>query len=313
MLPNLRVILVAVIATCAAVLALSAGMVGTRDPGKNLAGVPEMSRTLMRQAIVEEPEWQQFQLLAYSRRADELLRLRDLPVTPVRAVVEYAEHAQAKAAESASAAAATAAAPVTVPPVESAVASAPAISSAPIASPTVETPPAVADAPVVAPPADAPPSPVVAAAPVASPPADTPSSPAAADTPVAPPAIAAPADTPQAPAANPAPIETPVAAAATATPTPARAAASGDTQVANVQSGSRETTDADATARPKPNAKPRHAAKTAHPRHKAKSQAARPPRSVAPAATTGFPVDVPNSRSSNTQFGSRLTNGSNTR
>ena len=64
MLPKLRIILVAVLATCAAVLALSAGVVGARDPGADLAGVPEVSRTLMRQAIVAEPDRQQFQLLA---------------------------------------------------------------------------------------------------------------------------------------------------------------------------------------------------------------------------------------------------------
>ena len=91
MLPKLRIILAAVFATCAAVLALSAGMLGTRPRATNSAGVPEISRTLVRQAIVAEPDRQQFRLLAYSRRADELLRLRDLPVTPARAVVDYAE------------------------------------------------------------------------------------------------------------------------------------------------------------------------------------------------------------------------------
>ena len=96
MLPKFRIIVVAMIATCAAVLALSASMLGSRDPVRHLSGVPDV--TLVREALIEEPESQQSQLLAYSRRADELMRLRDLPV---RAVVEYAEQAQARAAETA--------------------------------------------------------------------------------------------------------------------------------------------------------------------------------------------------------------------
>ena len=57
---------------------------------------PTSGRSLMQQAIVETPDWQHFQLLAYSRLADELLR--DLPAAPARAVVEFAEQAQADAA-----------------------------------------------------------------------------------------------------------------------------------------------------------------------------------------------------------------------
>jgi hypothetical protein len=163
MLPNLRVILAAMIATCVAVLALSAGMVGTRDPAKNLADLPDVSRALVRQAIVEEPEWQQFRLLAYSRRADELLRLRDLPATPVRAVVEYAEEAQARAAESGNAPAA----PLASLPTDSAAASAPSASEnnsvppvlalAPAATSCANAPPAADSASVAASPAYAPP------------------------------------------------------------------------------------------------------------------------------------------------------------
>src|SRR5262249_28103694 len=70
----------------------SATLLGIREPGGRVAGVPDVSRMLVRQAIVEQPE--NIETLAYARRADELVRLRDLPVTPVRAVAEYAERAQ---------------------------------------------------------------------------------------------------------------------------------------------------------------------------------------------------------------------------
>jgi hypothetical protein len=86
--------LAALFATSVTALATSAGLVGTGDPGKRVADVPELSRTLVQHAIVETPEWQHAPSLAYARRADELLRLRDLPTTPARAVVEYAERAR---------------------------------------------------------------------------------------------------------------------------------------------------------------------------------------------------------------------------
>ena len=91
--------LTALFATTMLALAASAGMFGSGVPGKRVADVPELSRALVRQAIVEEPDWQHFQLLAYSRRADELLRLRELSASPARAVVEYAEQAQGEVGE----------------------------------------------------------------------------------------------------------------------------------------------------------------------------------------------------------------------
>src|SRR5262249_44566319 len=67
-------------------------------------------------AIVEQPDREQIEMLAYTRRADELVRLRDLPATPVRAVVEYAERAQADAIGKPSDSGGGAAAPPPPPP-----------------------------------------------------------------------------------------------------------------------------------------------------------------------------------------------------
>lgn len=288
MLPNLRIILAAVFATCAAVLALSAGMLGARDPDDNLSGVPEISRALVRQAIVAEPD-RQFQLLAYSRRADELLRLRDLPVTPARAVVDYAEHAQARATETASATAE----PAATSPTESAAAApaaptatadapaAPAVDSAGSATPPTDAPATVAMAPVANLHGDtiaAPPVPAVTAAPVTPPPADTPP---------------APADAAAAPAPNDAPPET------AAPPAPALAA-SGDTRVAAVEpGGGSATAEMYGPDRPKTDAKPHHRAKVARPhppKAKKKVQVATGNTRPAPstASSTGAQVNQPN-------------------
>jgi hypothetical protein len=316
MLPKLRIILAAVLATCAAVLALSAGMLGTRDPGNDLSGVPEMSRTLVRQAIVAAPDWQQSQLLAYSRRADELLRLRDLPVTPARAVVDYAEHAQARAAETTSAPAAPAAPPTadsaTAP---AAAASEPApttVASIPAATPPTDAPPPamVAMASVATPhgdttaatpveqPASASPAPTMTTAPVTAPPADTAS--------VSLPAVTAPAHTAAIPAPTAAPAETPAAAPA----------ASDDTKVAAVGTGGSETAEMYGPPKPKADGKPRHRARIVHPHPpKAKKKTevgARAPVGNprgAPAPSTGFAANQPSNR--NNAFGGwRATNDS---
>jgi hypothetical protein len=262
MLPTLKVILATVIATCAAVLAISGGLIATRDPGEQLSGVPSMSRPLVRGAIVEETGWQNFRLLAYSRRADELQRLRDLPTAPARAVVEYAERAE-KALEAERAPAA---------PVPTIVATAPAAPPPASEPAAVVTPP---DAPA------APPAPTTVANAPAAAPMEAPAAPAATA------AITQPATAPK-----PAAVETPATAAVTAAPFTAPAAASGGTQVAAIQSGSGETAAVKGTenpidANPHPHVR-RHARRDTH-----KKTVRVAVTRLAPAAKTGFPVEVP--------------------
>ena len=261
MLPTLKVILATVIATCAAVLAISGGLIATRDPGEQLSGVPSMSRPLVRGAIVEETEWQSFRLLAYSRRADELQRLRDLPTAPARAVVEYAERAE-KALEAERAPAA---------PVPTIVATAPA-APPPASEPAVGPPhaPAALSAPTA-----------VANAPIAAP-VEAPTAPAATA------AITQPATAPK-----PAAVETSATAAVTAEPFTAPAAASGGAQVAAIQSGNAETAAVKGTENP-PDANPhphvkRHARRDTHKKTVRVAGTTR----LAPAAKTGFPVELP--------------------
>jgi hypothetical protein len=296
MLPKLRIILAAVFATCAAVLALSAGVLGPR-PGDDLVGVPEVSRTLMRQAIVAEPD-PQFQLLAYSRRADELLRLRDLPVTPARAVVDYAERAQARAAETANAPAAT-----------SPAGSLTAAASEPAPTAEASTPTPISDPPAVpatdraagaTPPTDAPPSVTVAMAPATNPRSETtaaipvvqPAGPPPVVT--APPGVTARAPADSAAAPDAAPAET----AAAPPPT------SSDTRVAAVEPGGSATAEMYGPEKPKTGGKTHRRAKVVHPhlpKAKKKPQVAAATPHPAPTPSTGTPVNQPNNR--NNGFG----------
>jgi hypothetical protein len=281
MLPKLRVTLTAALAACVMGLAAGAGWIGARDAEKQLADVPSVSQPLMQQAIVEDLEGQHLQLLAYTRRADELLRLRELSATPARAVVEYAERALAETADPTAAPAApeTAAAP----PAETAAAGAP--TAAPPASETAATEPsaAVASAP---PPFEPLPAPTPTAP---SPPAsETANQPAPSNV----------ASAPAASASAPSPDET-AAPPTTAEPAPAPAATSGDPQIANAQSGSGETaavaaperlddqSDGDAKAAQK------NAAQARKPKKKARVVARAVPARLPPAASTGFPVDLP--------------------
>lgn len=219
--------LAALFATSVAALATSAGLFGTDDPGKHVSDVPEVRRTLVQRAIVQPPEWRHFQSLAYSRRADELQRLRELPAAPARAVVEYAERAQAKAADGA-------------PPETSGASTHPATESI-----------AVASAPAGPPSGSAPASDAAAAATATI---------QTATQPLPPPDAEAPRPT------------------------------SGDTDLASVQSGTEAIETGNAPDQRKLIAEGRHGLKA---RVRRPPRIVAMPRSILPAARTGFPIDAP--------------------
>lgn len=264
MLPKLRVMLAALFATSMAALATSAGLVGTGDPGKRVADVPELSRSLVQHAIVEAPEWQHQPSLAYSRRADELLRLRDLPTSPARAVVDFAERGQPETTGSMPAAETSGAS--THPATDSI-----AVASAPAADARAAT--GSADAKTATPDASAvtatlqPATPVQPAAPVQ--PATL-----ASQLSDAPPSHAQPTDAP------------PSAAAPSDANVPQHAEDA--TQIAAIESGPEATENAKAPERKL----------TARGRVGLKARVRRPvrilvPRTIPPQARTGFPIAAP--------------------
>lgn len=274
------------VASAIAVVA-SATLLGIREPGGRVAGVPDVSRMLVRQAIVEQPE--NIESLAYARRADELVRLRDLPVTPVRAVAEYAERAQdnasGKPGDSADA-------PVATPPAQDtppAQASPPA--EAPVAEAAAPSPPsepaAVANLPATTQPA----ADAVAAT---APPAATQSETATKPDPVAPPPAATQTET----AAAPDPIApTSATPLANEPPATARDPRQSDPRLATPESGASEIAAPD---RPSVPATP----KTEHPKtaHKPSKRPhmTRLVRTMPPTAATGFAVSPQASQESRT-------------
>jgi len=256
------------VASAIAVVA-SATLLGIREPGGRVAGVPDVSRMLVRQAIVEQPE--NIETLAYARRADELVRLRDLPVTPVRAVAEYAERAQDNASGK---------------PGDSA--------DAPVATPPAQdTPPAQASPPAEAPVAEAAaPSPPSEPAAVANLPATTqPAADAVA-------ATAPPGATQTETAAAPDPIApTSATPLANEPPAPASDPRQSDPRLATPESGASEIAAPD---RPSVPATP----KTEHPKT-ARKPSKRPHmtrlvRTMPPTAATGFAVSPQASQESRT-------------
>jgi hypothetical protein len=272
MFPKLSIILTAVIAACVAVLSASVGLVGTGNSVKHAVAVPDIGHLLMQQAIMDAPEWQHFQSLAYARRADELLRLRDLPVAPARAVVEFAEQAQTDAV--------LAAPPFATEPADDVATKTAALqtdqarSAAALAGPITAEPSTGSDAPVAT---------IVASLQDGA--GETTGG-------IAPPQlsrVAMPRPNPKARAE-------------------ARrkklAAAGGHKQVANLDAGA----TAASTVAEKPSVgSSRRGTKVAEQPRKKKRHASRAPRQVAPEASTGFPIDVQQtngqSTSANTRFG----------
>jgi hypothetical protein len=272
MFPKLSIILTAVIAACVAVLSASVGLVGTGNSVKHAVAVPDIGHLLMQQAIMDAPEWQHFQSLAYARRADELLRLRDLPVAPARAVVEFAEQAQTDAV--------LAAPPFATEPADDVATKTAALqtdqarSAAALAGPITAEPSTGSDAPVAT---------IVASLQDGA--GETTGG-------IAPPKlsrVAMPRPNPKARAE-------------------ARrkklAAAGGHKQVANLDAGA----TAASTAAEKPSVgSSRRGTKVAEQPRKKKRHVSRAPRQVAPEASTGFPIDVQQtngqSTSANTRFG----------
>ena len=272
MFPKLSIILTAVIAACVAVVSASVGLVGTGNSVKHADAVPDIGHLLMQQAIMDAPEWQHFQSLAYARRADELLRLRDLPVAPARAVVEFAEQAQTDAV--------LAAPPFATEPADDVATKTAALqtdqarSAAALAGPITAEPSTGSDAPVAT---------IVASLQDGA--GETTGG-------IAPPKlsrVAMPRPNPKARAE-------------------ARrkklAAAGGHKQVANLDAGA----TAASTAAEKPSVgSSRRGTKVAEQPRKKKRHASRAPRQVAPEASTGFPIDVQQtngqSTSANARFG----------
>jgi len=272
MFPKLSIILTAVIAACVAVLSASVGLVGTGNSVKHAVAVPDIGHLLMQQAIMDAPEWQHFQSLAYARRADELLRLRDLPVAPARAVVEFAEQAQTDAV--------LAAPPFATEPADDVATKTAALqtdqarSAAALAGPITAEPSTGSDAPVAT---------IVASLQDGA--GETTGG-------IAPPQlsrVAMPRPNPKARAE-------------------ARrkklAAAGGHKQVANLDAGA----TAASTVAEKPSVgSSRRGTKVAEQPRKKKRHASRAPRQVAPEASTGFPIDVQQtngqSTSANARFG----------
>jgi hypothetical protein len=221
---------------------------------------------------MDAPEWQHFQSLAYARRADELLRLRDLPVAPARAVVEFAEQAQTDAV--------LAAPPFATEPADDVATKTAALqtdqarSAAALAGPITAEPSTGSDAPVAT---------IVASLQDGA--GETTGG-------IAPPQlsrVAMPRPNPKARAE-------------------ARrkklAAAGGHKQVANLDAGA----TAASTVAEKPSVgSSRRGTKVAEQPRKKKRHASRAPRQVAPEASTGFPIDVQQtngqSTSANTRFG----------